>query len=116
MSRMKNAPCVAADPMDMPPCEGPTDAVVVTEISSLGVLGHVGQGEGLTACVHHGARILASMVDGRVDPGTGNTTGRTGWPTACIEVFVREALPGAVWLRSDDPASAARRQFFAAQN
>ncbi|MFF2549191.1 hypothetical protein ACFVUY_42445 [Kitasatospora sp. NPDC058063] len=101
--------CEAADPLDITPCEGPVDAVFVTETSPHGVLEHVHMLEELSACVHHGARVLASMVGGRVDAGPRE---RVGWPSgACVEVFLRaKKLTACAWLRPTDPASIARQQ------
>lgn len=88
--------CPAADPADPTPCEGPPDAVAVTEMSDLGVLDHVRKGEALAACEYHGARVPASMVDGRVDPGPAGSG-------PCVAVFAwAKTLRACEWLRSDD--------------
>ena len=52
--------CAAAHVEDSRPCDGPADAVRI--------LDHAG--EQTTGCVRHGAALLASLVDGRVYPGS----------------------------------------------
>ena len=85
-----NAPrCDAAHRDDPTPCEGPGDAVEVRDrfmsrardAMSTGVLG----------CVHHGARMLASVDGGRICPG------RTG-DGAAIDAYRRaQVLPPFCW-------------------
>jgi hypothetical protein len=52
--------CAAAHVEDSRACDGPADAVRI--------LDHAG--EQTTGCVRHGAALLASLVDGRVYPGS----------------------------------------------
>ena len=55
--------CQAAHPEDRRPCDGPVDAVIVTDAT----------GEQQTGCVRHAAASLASVTDLRVHPGPGDT-------------------------------------------
>ncbi|TVL89370.1 hypothetical protein CD790_27715 [Streptomyces sp. SAJ15] len=50
--------CRAAHHKDPTPCEGPADVVTILD----------SRGRETTACVHHGARLLASLDGGRVHP------------------------------------------------
>ncbi|WP_372412826.1 hypothetical protein [Streptomyces luteireticuli] len=52
--------CAAAHPDDPTPCVGPHDAVLVLDRNNHGANG----------CEHHGARLLASLVGGRVVSGS----------------------------------------------
>lgn len=55
--------CPAAHPEDRRPCDGPTDAVRITDSTGTETLG----------CIRHGAALLASMDGARVHPGPGDT-------------------------------------------
>jgi hypothetical protein len=93
------ARCEAASLYDPSLCEGPVDAVVVTEYSSLGVLDHVHPYEGLLACLRHGSRILASMIEGRVGAGPCDRVDRRPGPPACVETYRRSLILRAfAWL------------------
>ncbi|AUY51261.1 hypothetical protein [Streptomyces sp. CB01881] len=50
--------CEAAHLGDASPCEGPRDAVTVLNR----------HGDAAKACVHHGTRLYASLIDPRVRP------------------------------------------------
>lgn len=52
--------CAAAHPDDRRPCEGPPDAVRVVDQFEASV----------SACVRHGAVLLATLEGGRVYPGS----------------------------------------------
>ncbi|MFD5467043.1 hypothetical protein ACFWIQ_30095 [Kitasatospora sp. NPDC127059] len=73
--------CEAAHVDDTSPCEGPRDAVTVLDR----------HGDAAKACVHHGARLYASLISPRVRPGSA--------PDAAIDVYNRaqSASPFA-WL------------------
>ena len=88
--------CDAAHRDDPTPCEGPRDAVEIRDrfmsrardVMSTGVLG----------CVHHGARLLASLDGGRVHPGPSSQTGRAPGEGAAIDAYRRaRALPPFCW-------------------
>lgn len=64
--------CVAAHIEDPTPCEGPREAVRVADRIGGSVL----------ACVHHGARLYASLDGARVYP-------QPGHDGAAIEVYYR---------------------------
>ncbi|MFF4813260.1 hypothetical protein ACFY2K_01610 [Kitasatospora sp. NPDC001309] len=73
--------CEAAHLGDARPCEGPLDAVTVLDR----------HGDAAGACVHHGARLYASLVDPRVRVGS--------VPGAAIEVYYRAQTTSAfAWL------------------
>ena len=57
--------CEAAHPDDPSPCEGPGDAVTVTDSARRSVLG----------CVRHGAVLLATLTGGMVHVGPGGEQG-----------------------------------------
>lgn len=72
---MTNDRCAAAHAEDPTPCEGPHDAVLIRDQ-------HMSRArdamtEGVPGCVHHGARMLASLEGGRVYPGPSAGIGRT---------------------------------------
>lgn len=69
---MTNDRCAAAHTEDPTPCEGPHDVVTVIDQHGTETLG----------CVHHGARLYASLVRPRVYPTPGNDG-------AAIEVYNR---------------------------
>ncbi|AEW94625.1 MULTISPECIES: type 2 periplasmic-binding domain-containing protein [Streptomycetaceae] len=74
------ARCAAAHQDDPVPCEGPHDAVRVVDQ----------HGAEVGACVHHGARLYASLIAPRVYPGSVDG--------AAIEVYQRaRALPPFPW-------------------
>lgn len=76
--------CGAAHPDDRSVCEGPVDAVRLVDR----------RGDQVTGCVHHGARMLASLSGGRVYPGPGADHG------CAVDVFRRAAdLEPFCWLR-----------------
>ncbi|WP_246144819.1 hypothetical protein [Actinacidiphila oryziradicis] len=84
--------CDAAHPDDPTPCEGPHDAVEIRDrfmsrardAITVGTLG----------CVHHGARMLASLDGGRVYPGPSGAPG----DAAAIDAYQRaQALPPFAW-------------------
>ncbi|MDX5526166.1 hypothetical protein PV677_36465 [Streptomyces sp. DE06-01C] len=52
--------CTAAHIEDPTPCQGPHDAVTILD----------GTGNVATGCEHHGARMLASIDDARIEPGS----------------------------------------------
>lgn len=52
--------CQAAHPEDPTPCQGPGDAVTVSDRS----------GNSADGCEHHAARLLASLEGGHLEPGT----------------------------------------------
>lgn len=88
---MTGARCAAAHPDDPTACEGPLDAVEVRdrhmsragEAQTLGSLG----------CVHHAARMLASLDGGRVYPGPDDTNG-----SAALDTYRRaQTLPPFAW-------------------
>ncbi|MFE5579866.1 hypothetical protein [Kitasatospora sp. NPDC056531] len=73
--------CEAAHLGDASPCEGPRDAVTVLDR----------HGDAAKACVHHGIRLYASLIDPRVHPGS--------VPGAAIEVYKRAQTTSAfAWL------------------
>lgn len=57
---MDTARCTAAHDEDPTPCIGPKDAVTI--VDKLGTA--------VPACENHGAVLLASLYDGRAEPGT----------------------------------------------
>ncbi|SFM01581.1 hypothetical protein [Streptomyces pini] len=57
---MTDTRCAAAHPEDPTPCQGPHDAVTVSDRSG-------GSAEG---CEHHAARLLASLEGGHLAPGS----------------------------------------------
>ncbi|GAB2778259.1 hypothetical protein [Streptomyces daliensis] len=61
--------CAAAHPKDPSPCEGPGDAVLIRDQHMSRARDEMT--EGVPGCVHHGARMLASLTGGRVYPGPG---------------------------------------------
>ncbi|MFJ8470593.1 hypothetical protein [Kitasatospora sp. NPDC094011] len=72
--------CEATHPDDASPCEGPRDAVTVLDR----------HGATAKACVHHGARLYASLISPRVRPGSA--------PEAAIEVYNRaQTTPAFAW-------------------
>ncbi|MCD0483451.1 hypothetical protein LO771_13825 [Streptacidiphilus sp. ASG 303] len=74
--------CPAAHPEDPTGCDGPADAVTI----------HDRHGAMVTGCVHHGARLLASLDGGQVHPGT--------VPGAALDAYCRATvLPPFCWLR-----------------
>lgn len=74
--------CAAADARDPTPCEGRADAVAVLDAA----------GRQLTGCVHHGARLLASLDGGRLHP----SAAALPW---AVEVYCRAAeLPPSPWI------------------
>lgn len=84
------AVCECAHPNDTTPCEGPGDAVRVSD----------GHGTTMTGCVHHGARILASLTDGTVEPGSA--------PAAAITVYrAARRLPPMAHHTDDGPGTVA---------
>ncbi|MEU1287551.1 hypothetical protein [Kitasatospora sp. NPDC005856] len=73
--------CEAAHLGDASPCEGPRDAVTVLDR----------RGDGAKACVHHGTRLYASLIDPRVHPGS--------VPGAALDVHHRAQSTSAfAWL------------------
>ncbi|MCX4547193.1 hypothetical protein [Streptomyces sp. NBC_01565] len=66
---MTNDRCAAAHTEDPTPCEGPHDAVLIRDRQTTT--------GGVPGCVHHGARMLASLEGGRVYPGPSAGVGRT---------------------------------------
>ncbi|MEV7935266.1 hypothetical protein AB0O82_03905 [Kitasatospora sp. NPDC088264] len=73
--------CEAAHVDDASPCEGPCDAVTVLDRHS----------DSAEACVHHGARLYASLIGPHVLPGS--------VPDAAIEVRHRaQTTPAFAWL------------------
>ncbi|MFD8785965.1 hypothetical protein [Kitasatospora sp. NPDC059599] len=73
--------CEAAHLGDASPCEGLLDAVTVLDR----------HGDAAKACVHHGARLYASLIDPRVRPGS--------VPDAAIDVYYRAQNTSAfAWL------------------
>lgn len=76
------ARCAAAHDADPTPCEGPQDAVRIVDRYGSEVL----------ACVHHGARMYASLIGPRVYP-------MPGHDGAAIEAYQRaQDLPPFCWL------------------
>ena len=74
--------CPAAHDEDPTPCDGEPVVRVVDQT-----------GEGLSACVHHGARLYASLEQPRVYP----LAGQDG---AAIEVYpLAQVLPPFAWMR-----------------
>lgn len=74
--------CPAAHPEDLTPCDGKQVVRVVDQT-----------GEGLSGCVHHGARLYASLERPRVYP-------LAGHDGAAIEVYqLGQALPPWAWMR-----------------
>ncbi len=67
----QNTRCPAAHPEDPTPCEGPADAVKVIDQHHSEVRG----------CVHHAARLYASLVGPRVYP--------VAVESAALEVYYR---------------------------
>ena len=75
--------CPAAHPEDPSPCEGPHDAVRIVDQHSTEVL----------ACIHHGARLYASLERARVYPTPGNDG-------AAIEVYRRaQTIQPFEWMK-----------------
>ncbi|MEU3494440.1 hypothetical protein ABZ747_13235 [Kitasatospora cineracea] len=73
--------CEAAHLGDASPCEGPCDAVTVLDR----------HGDTAAACVHHGARLYASLIGPRVHPGS--------VPGAALEVYYRaQSTSPFAWL------------------
>ncbi|GAB2887564.1 hypothetical protein [Streptomyces mayteni] len=73
--------CAAAHPDDPTGCEGAGDVVRIVDRSGRSVL----------ACVHHGARLYASLTRPRVYPMPGSDG-------AAIEVYQRaQSLPPFCW-------------------
>lgn len=68
-----SARCPAAHLNDARPCEGPLDAVVITD---------GGRGSAI-GCVLHGAIMYASLTTVRVTPGPGHRDGD------CVDVYNR---------------------------
>lgn len=60
--------CAAAHHDDPTPCEGPHDAVLIRDRQMSRA--RDAMTEGITGCVHHGARMLASIDGARVYPGS----------------------------------------------
>jgi hypothetical protein len=80
---MNVARCQAAHPEDRTACVGPKTAVRIVDR----------HGEAVLACVHHGARMYASLIGPRVYP-------MPGHDRAAIDVYRRALeLPPFVWLR-----------------
>lgn len=79
--------CPAAHSDDPTPCDGPHDAVTILD-HPLG-----GHGSEVTACEHHGARLLASLTRGRVHPGS------AGDGSALRVYKTAQELPPFVWMR-----------------
>ena len=67
--------CATAHPKDTTPCEGPRDAVSLVHKVGTETLG----------CVHHAARMYASLVDPHVYPGRDDHEAGA----AAIEVYYR---------------------------
>ncbi|WP_344565730.1 hypothetical protein [Streptomyces axinellae] len=73
--------CPAADAKDPTPCEGRRSAVTVL----------TGDGRQYTGCVHHTARLLASLEGARLHP----SAAALPW---AVEVYCRAAqLPPFAW-------------------
>lgn len=93
------ARCAAAHHQDPSPCEGPVDAVLIRERRAVAARKRDGIGgvsmtgrqdlDGVPACVHHGARLLASMHGGHAYPGPSNDVGREPGDGAAAEAFRR---------------------------
>jgi hypothetical protein len=80
--------CPAAHRDDATPCEGPHNAVRILDQRGTERLG----------CVHHAARLLASIEGGRVYPGPSSTVGRTEGNGAAIDAYKRaQHLPPFCW-------------------
>lgn len=62
--------CATAHPDDPTPCQGPRDAVLIRDRQMSRARNAMT--EGVAGCVHHGARLLASLDGGRVYPGPGD--------------------------------------------
>ncbi len=78
--------CEAIHPEDRTACEGPQDAVRVSDPSGGSVL----------ACVHHGARILATVTVATVAPAE--------VPGAAIDAYRRaRQMPPCAWQWDDKP-------------
>jgi hypothetical protein len=73
--------CAAAHRDDPTPCEGPQDAVRIYDRWK--------SGGGVLGCVHHGARMLASVVGGLVYPGPSSDVGRRPGNDAAVDAYVR---------------------------
>lgn len=77
--------CPAAHPEDLSPCEGPQDAVTVVDRQGAEALG----------CVHHAARLYASLDRPRVYPSEGHLG-------AAVEVYRRaQQLKPFGWMRGE---------------
>lgn len=84
--------CAAAHLEDRTSCEGPRDAVTVLDPAGTAVAG----------CEHHGARLLASLEGGRVEPGSVDG--------AAIRVFkAADALPPFCWYTNTPRTQADQR-------
>lgn len=82
------AVCEAIHPSDRTECEGPPDAVRISDPS----------GGCLLACVHHGSRVLATVTGSTVEPAS-----QRG---AAIEAFRRaKETPPLAWQWDDEPMS-----------
>ncbi|WP_406739531.1 hypothetical protein OG365_39865 (plasmid) [Streptomyces sp. NBC_00853] len=78
--------CGGIHPEDRTACEGPQDAVRVSDPS----------GGVMLVCVHHGARVLATVTVATVSPGS--------VPRAAIEAYRRaKETPPNVWQWDDEP-------------
>ena len=79
--------CPAAHPEDPSPCEGPHDAVRVLDQQGAEALG----------CVHHAARLYASLERPRVYPTPGNDG-------AALDVYRRaQTIEPFEWMKRGQP-------------
>lgn len=67
------ARCAAAHDEDPTGCVGPLDAVLIRDRQMSRA--RDAMTEGVPGCIHHGARMLASLEGGRVYPGPGGVDG-----------------------------------------
>lgn len=106
---MTDARCAAAHATDPSPCEGPGDAVLVRERRAVATRKRSGVGgvaltgradlDGVAGCVHHGARLLASMPGSHAYPGPSNETGREPGDGAANEAYRRaKTLKPFAWV------------------
>ena len=89
--------CAAAHRQDPTPCEGPGDAVLIRD-AAMGRRRSDDDERGVLGCVHHGARMLASLEGGLVYPGPSNdSSGPRGG--AAVEAFNRaQDLKPFAWM------------------
>ncbi|MDI5966447.1 hypothetical protein [Streptantibioticus silvisoli] len=112
---MTDSRCAAAHSTDPSPCEGPHDAVLIRERRAVATRKRTGMGgvaitgradlDGVPGCVHHGARLLASMHGGHAYPGPSNDTGREPGDGAATEAYRRaKTLKPFDWVTRGDTA------------